>query len=97
MSLSANDLEKLAQLAYIEEDPNSTLAEDINSIMNFVEQLRKIDTSGVAPRFHPLEDHNQRLRLDEITEKDCSSELASIAPSFEKGCYLVPKVIDSGQ
>lgn len=97
MSLSEIDLEKITQLACLYKDPNDTLVEDINSIMNFVEQLRKIDTSGVAPRFHPLEDLNQRLRTDEISEKDCSAELAKIAPSFEGGCYLVPKVIDSGK
>ncbi|MBA3536374.1 MAG: Asp-tRNA(Asn)/Glu-tRNA(Gln) amidotransferase subunit GatC [Tatlockia sp.] len=96
-ALNEKDLEKIALLAYLDcGSDNHQLAADLNSIMNFVEQLRKIDTTQVAPLFHPL-DLSQRLRADEITEKDCSAELAKIAPSFEDGYYQVPKVIDSGQ
>lgn len=64
--------------------------------MDFVDQLRRIDTSGVAPLFHSFDEH-QRLKADKVTEKDHSAELAKIAPLFEDGLYLVPKVIDSGQ
>ncbi len=97
MALSEKDLEKIAHLAYLDfKSEGDHFVNDINSIMDFVEQLRKIDTGQVAPLFHPL-DLPQRLRADEITEKDCSATLAEIAPAFADGCYLVPKVIDSGQ
>ncbi|MBA2710413.1 MAG: Asp-tRNA(Asn)/Glu-tRNA(Gln) amidotransferase subunit GatC [Tatlockia sp.] len=97
MSLNEKDLEKIAHLAYLDFKSDShQFVDDLNSIMNFVEQLREIDTKDIAPLFHPL-DLVQRLRPDEITEKDCSTKLAEIAPAFEEGCYLVPKVIDSGQ
>jgi aspartyl-tRNA(Asn)/glutamyl-tRNA(Gln) amidotransferase subunit C len=96
-AFNENDLEKIALLAYLDcGSDNHHFAADLNSIMNFVEQLRKIDTTHVAPLFHPL-DLSQRLRPDEITENDCSLQLGKIAPSFEDGYYLVPKVIDSGQ
>lgn len=94
MALKETDLENIAQLAYLESD-NQHLAADLNSIMNFIEELRKIDTTNVAPLFHPL-DLSQRLRTDEVSEQDCSETLAKIAPSFDEGYYLVPKVIDSG-
>lgn len=98
MSLTENDLDKIAQLAYLDckSENNPHLALEVNAIMDFVEQLHQVDTSDTAPLFHPLDLH-QRLRKDEISEQDCSEALAKIAPSFEQGYYLVPKVIDSGQ
>ncbi|MBA2652485.1 MAG: Asp-tRNA(Asn)/Glu-tRNA(Gln) amidotransferase subunit GatC [Tatlockia sp.] len=98
MTLLEKDLEKIAQLAYLncESDTKHHLVADLNSIMNLVEQLRKIDTTNVAPLFHPL-DLTQRLRSDEISEKDSSVELAKMTSAFKEGYYLVPKIIDSGQ
>ncbi|KTD19311.1 glutamyl/tRNA (Gln) amidotransferase subunit C [Legionella lansingensis] len=98
MAITRNELENMEQLAYldIESTDSSKLAEDVSAIMDFVDQLKQIDTTGVTPLFHPLDLH-QRLRDDEVKESDCSEELAKIAPSFEDHLYLVPKVLDVGQ
>lgn len=95
MAISPKDLEKIAQLAYLDTDLDHTpkLIQEINDIMDFVEQLRSIDTTDVAPLFHPLA-LNQRLRADEVTEADCVAELEALAPLFEDNLYLVPQVID---
>ncbi|MBA2656263.1 MAG: Asp-tRNA(Asn)/Glu-tRNA(Gln) amidotransferase subunit GatC [Tatlockia sp.] len=97
MTLSEKDLEKIAHLAYLDckSEINNHLVADLNSIMALVEQLRKIDTNGVAPLFHP-HDLKQRLRADQISEKDCSTALAKSTASFQDGYYLVPKIIESG-
>lgn len=98
MTVSTNELHHLAQLAYLDTETEdlSKLTEEINSIIDFVEQLNTIDTNAIAPLFHPMDLH-QRLRTDEISENDCLAQLAEIAPLFEEGVYLVPKVIDSGK
>lgn len=98
MKITEKDLQPIASLAYLdgESEQSGQLAEEINAIMNFVEQLRTLDTSAVAPLFHPFDLH-QRLRADAVTEEDCSAELEAIAPLFEDGLYQVPKVIDAGQ
>lgn len=98
MSISTTELEKIAKLAYLDTNTNSTthLNDEISAIMDFVDQLRAVDTAHVAPLFHPLATY-QRLRLDQVTEKDCIAELEEIAPLFEDNLYLVPKVIDSGK
>jgi aspartyl-tRNA(Asn)/glutamyl-tRNA(Gln) amidotransferase subunit C len=98
MKLSKTDIEKIASLACLDTstDQTSQLNEEINAIMDFVEQLRSVDTQGIAPLFHPLALH-QRLREDAITEEDCIAELEAIAPLFEDNLYLVPKVIESGK
>lgn len=96
MAITESEIEQIAQLAYLNTGDSAELATEVTAIINFVEQLRQVDTAAVAPLFHPF-DLAQRLRADEISEEDCSKQLAEIAPFFEDGHYLVPKVIDSGQ
>lgn len=95
MAITETIFKNLIQLAALGErvGPTAQLTEEIGEIMDFVEQLRQVPTDEVAPLFHPL-DLPQRLRQDKITESDCSAQLAAIAPHFENGLYLVPKVID---
>jgi len=98
MTTSEIELKKIASLAHIETDSDSTLqfANDVSAIMSLVEQLRQVNTDGVAPLLHPLNLH-QRLRMDLVTEENCSEALAKIAPVFADNLYLVPKVIDMGK
>lgn len=95
MTLTKKDLENICQLAHLETDDehHASLLNDINDIMDFVEQLRKYDTTNIAPLFHPFDLH-QRLREDIATEESCINELESLAPLFEDGHYLVPRVIE---
>lgn len=66
MTLSAKDLENISKLAYLNEDSehSAKLTQEVSAIMDFVDQLKTIDTSQIAPLFHPLA-LNQRLRPDE--------------------------------
>ncbi|MGQ3889018.1 Asp-tRNA(Asn)/Glu-tRNA(Gln) amidotransferase subunit GatC [Legionella sp. CNM-1927-20] len=98
MTIDVDDLNNVAHLAYLEAETQEIekLALEVNAIIDFVQQLQSINTDNVAPLFHPL-NLNQPLREDEITEENCSKELASIAPNFDKECYFVPKFIDVGQ
>lgn len=98
MPTTEQDLKKIAALAYIETDTDSSaqLAHDVSAMMAFVESLREINTSSIAPLLHPLDLH-QRLRKDEVTEKSNVDQLASIAPRFANDLYLVPTVIETGK
>lgn len=95
MSITPKDLEKIANLAYLDTDADnsSKLMQEVSEIMDFVDQLRSVDTTDVPPLFHPLALH-QRLRADAITEESCLAELEELAPLFEDSLYLVPQVID---
>lgn len=97
MFMSQQELEKIASLAYIKlnEDSAGQLTKDVSAIMEFVEQLQRIDTKNIKPLLHPLDIH-QRLREDAADSINHVQELAETAPAFEEGLYLVPKVIDTG-
>jgi aspartyl-tRNA(Asn)/glutamyl-tRNA(Gln) amidotransferase subunit C len=95
MSLSPAEVEKIAHLARlaISEADISIYACNLSSILELVEQMNAVDTSGVAPLAHPLE-MAQRLRADEVSEENQRELFQAIAPSTEAGLYLVPKVIE---
>jgi aspartyl-tRNA(Asn)/glutamyl-tRNA(Gln) amidotransferase subunit C len=95
MSLSSDDVAKIAHLARLAVDPADTesLSRDLSNILDLVEQMQAVDTEGVQPMAHPLE-MSQRLRRDEVTETNQRELYQSNAPQAEKGLFLVPKVIE---
>jgi len=95
MSLTPEDVQKIAHLARmaVTDDEVNAVASDLTNILNLVEQMDKVDTSNAIPMAHPLH-MTQRLRADVVTETNQRDKFQSIAPSIEKGLYLVPKVIE---
>ena len=95
MSLSeeqAGQIAYLARLSLSKKELESN-TKDLNNILNLAEQLAQVDTHDVEPMAHPLH-MSQRLRTDEVTEKDQSTLFQSIAPKTGKDHYLVPTVIE---
>ena len=95
MSISREDIEKVAVLARIKVDDEqvSALEKDLGNILDLVDQLGAADTDSVEPMAHPL-DAVQRLRPDVVTETNQREAFQAIAPATEDGLYLVPKVIE---
>jgi aspartyl-tRNA(Asn)/glutamyl-tRNA(Gln) amidotransferase subunit C len=95
MSLSLDDVSRIARLARIEISPAEATrtCDQLNGILAFVEQLQAVDTSGIEPMAHAV-DVVQRLRPDIVTEPDRRDDFQAIAPETEAGLYLVPKVIE---
>ncbi|MDH3607945.1 MAG: Asp-tRNA(Asn)/Glu-tRNA(Gln) amidotransferase subunit GatC [Gammaproteobacteria bacterium] len=95
MPITPEEVLKIANLArlQIKQDEVEQYAIDLSSIINLVEQMNAVDTKGIQPMAHPL-DATQRLREDKVTEKNQRDKFQAVAPSAEKGLYLVPKVIE---
>ena len=95
MSLSRNDVEKIAHLARlaIDESDIDGYANELSNILGMVDQMDAVDTTGIQPQAHPL-DAVQRLRVDEVSETDQRDYFQKIAPQVENGLFLVPKVIE---
>lgn len=95
MSLSNEEVAAIARLARLKIDPDQTeeTARQLSSILDFVNQMDKVDTTGVAPVAHPL-DLIARTREDVVTETDQRDHFQEIAPAVADGLYLVPKVIE---
>ena len=95
MSFTANDIKKIAHLARLNmpEDDLLLYTEQLSSILAFVEQMNQADTSHIDAVANPL-DLSQRLRADEVTEKNERDKFQKIAPDVQAGLYLVSKVIE---
>ena len=95
MSLTPDDVRRLARLARIAIDPEESGAvlDRLNRVLGLIEEMRKVDTQGIEPMAHAL-DLVQRLRSDEVREANQRDAYQSVAPAVDDGLYLVPKVID---
>jgi aspartyl-tRNA(Asn)/glutamyl-tRNA(Gln) amidotransferase subunit C len=95
MSLSHDQIRRIARLARIaiRAEESEAVRTRLNRVLEFIEQLRAVDTTGVEPMSHAL-DLVQRLRPDEVTEPDSHAAYQSVAPAVQDDLYLVPKVIE---
>ncbi len=95
MALTRSDVEKIAHLARLalDEEDIPRYTRTLSDILDLVAQMNAVDTHGVEPMAHPL-DEVQRLRPDEVTEGDQRDKFQAIAPLVQDGLYLVPKVIE---
>ena len=95
MSLSDDQIRRLARLARIAIQPDETraVAGRLNRIFSLIDEMQAVDTTGIEPMSHAL-DLVQRLRADEVTESDRREPYQAVAPAVEEGLYLVPKVIE---
>lgn len=96
MSLTRTDVEAIARLARLEltDAELPVYVDSLSKILSFVEQLNAADTAAVEPMAHPLEGEVQRLRADEVTERDLHTKYQANATAVAAGLYLVPKVIE---
>lgn len=95
MSLSQDDVKRIARLARIEisdAEAQATQAQ-LNTIFDLIATMQAVDTRGIAPMAHAQEVY-QRLRNDVVTETDRHAAFQAVAPAVENGLYLVPKVIE---
>jgi aspartyl-tRNA(Asn)/glutamyl-tRNA(Gln) amidotransferase subunit C len=95
MSLSPDDVKRIARLARIEIDDAQAQATQgqLNTIFGLIAAMQAVNTTGIEPMAHAQEVF-QRLREDAVTETDRRDAFQAIAPAVENGLYLVPKVIE---
>ena len=99
MSISKEQIAATARLARLQlaDEEIAPLTQRISSILDMVDQMQAVDTTGVEPMANSL-DAVQLLRPDEINEPEDKTasrdEFLAIAPATEDGLFLVPKVIE---
>ncbi len=95
MSLSRDDVYRIAHLARIEISPPQAeaMVGELNNIFAMIEKMQRVNTDGIEPMSHPL-GGAQRLRPDAVTEVDNRAANMKNAPEQQDGLFLVPKVIE---
>ena len=94
--ITEDQVKKVAQLARLRLDNNQIKhhAEQIEKILDYINQLEKIDTNGVACTTRAIEVINV-LRSDANNKFEDRDELLNLAPSRESDFFKVPKIIKS--
>ncbi len=93
--LKASDIKRIAQLSQIAISDNelAVLEKKLESTLAILDQLQSVDTTNIEPMSDPF-DRTQPFREDVVTENNHRDDYQVVAPSIEKGLYLVPKVIE---
>ena len=103
MSLTSNDISRIANLARLELKPaeSERMLTQLNGFFAIVEKMRSVDTANIEPLAHPVDarranvvDMCLRLRDDRVSEPNNREANQRSAPAVERGLFLVPKVIE---
>lgn len=87
------DVEKVARLAKLSfsEEEKEVFLHQFSRIVHFVEKIAELDTDKVSPTTHAMEKWNV-FRKDEETPSLSNTEIKDLAPRFDEGYIIVPKV-----
>lgn len=88
-------VEKIAELSKLEFDENgkAAIADDLNRILGFIDQLEALDTQSVEPLIFMNESYNI-LREDIAVETITHEEALKNAPEKDSDYFRVPKVLN---
>jgi aspartyl-tRNA(Asn)/glutamyl-tRNA(Gln) amidotransferase subunit C len=95
MAIDKATVLRIAKLARIEVADEATdhLAEELNAILAWVEQLSEVDTEGVEPMTSVVA-MTAPQRADVVGEAAPRDELLADAPEAAEGFFVVPKVVE---
>jgi len=94
--MEVNDqlVDKLANLSRLQFDTAEKVAikADLQSMIQFIDKLNELDTTGVEPLLH-MSDNVNVLRADEVQGSISREDALKNAPVHDEQFFKVPKVI----
>lgn len=93
--IDKKEVEHIAYLARLNFSPSEieTLTQQLNTILNYFEQLQELDTSGIEPTSHVIPLYNV-FREDIIKGSPPLEKNLSNAPDKKEDFFRVPKIIE---
>ena len=94
-AVSADDVKKIARLSrlHVEADRLQPLADDLNGILGWIEQLGEVDVEGVEPMTSAV-DMAAPMRADEISDGGIRDAVLKNAPKADDGFFVVPRSVE---
>jgi aspartyl-tRNA(Asn)/glutamyl-tRNA(Gln) amidotransferase subunit C len=95
MKLTREDVARVAQLARLRLLPEELdqLTIEIQSILQYMDKLAKLDTSEIEPFTQAVESSNP-FREDAVTNIPNTDAILANAPAKAKTFFKVPKIIE---
>lgn len=93
--ITKEQVEHVAHLARLEvtEEEVEMFTNHLDSIIQYAEQLKELDTENIKPTTHVLDIKNV-LRKDEVGETTTHEEMMKNAPDSEDVQIKVPAILD---
>ncbi len=95
MSIDEKTVLKVAKLARLDLAPERApaMAQELNAILAWIEQLNEVDVEGVEPMTSAVETALP-MREDVVTDGNAPERVLKNAPRSEDGFFIVPKVVE---
>lgn len=95
MSVDHATVRRIAHLGRIKlaETEVPQLADELNSILAFVEELNAVDIEGVEPMTSVIP-MQMKQRADIVTDGEIADAIIANAPATEDHFFVVPKVVE---
>jgi aspartyl-tRNA(Asn)/glutamyl-tRNA(Gln) amidotransferase subunit C len=97
MAISEDQVRHVALLARLEltDEQVGRFGEDLNSILEHIDSIQKLELEAVEPTAHPLDVCNV-TRPDEVREGLSQKDALSNAPQAESGAFVIPRIVGPG-
>ena len=95
MSIDNQTVRKVSKLAKIKinEKEENKLIEELNNILGWVDELKKVDTEQIEPMLSVFNE-SMTMRKDEVSSEISDELVLKNAPESKSGFFVVPKVIE---
>ena len=95
MSISKKDVEHVAKLARLglSEEEKKLFTEQLSTILDFADNLKKLDTKDVPPTSHAIPMKNV-LREDKVAPCKNVDDILANAPEEEEHMFKVPRILE---
>lgn len=96
MAFSKQQLHKFADLIKIDISDEQLEKMNIDSVIEWIDKLKQVDTTGVEPMLSPAM-HDLPTRADVVTDGGIRDAVMANAPDtagVSRGYFAVPKVMD---
>ena len=95
MSIDNKTVRKVSKLAKIRinEQEEKKLIEELNNILGWVDELKKVDTDKIEPMLSVFNE-SMVMRKDEVFSETSDELVLKNAPESKSGFFVVPKVVE---
>jgi aspartyl-tRNA(Asn)/glutamyl-tRNA(Gln) amidotransferase subunit C len=95
MTINLKTIKHISKLSRISVDDEKAkkLAGDMNSIFDFIEKLKELDTDNVEP-LTSVAETTLKLRVDEVKSSNIKEQILKNSPDENEDFFVVPRVVE---
>ena len=95
MTIDLKTIKHISKLSRISVDDAKAnkLVGDMNSIFDFIEKLKELDTNNVEP-LTSVAETTLKLRIDEVKSGNIREQVLKNSPDENEDFFVVPRVVE---